>query len=101
MRSQKTKGEYSGPVKIGSLFEVYKKRLRAPQGTVIEAVRDVIRDCVGIDVPKSALSYTPQKKIVTLTVRGPLKTEILLHKDEILAHVKGRIGVKDAPTTIL
>jgi hypothetical protein len=93
--------ESGGPKKIGSLFDVYKKRLRAPQGTVIEVVREVIKDCVGVDLPKSAFSYSPHSKMLTLTVRGPLKTEIFLHKEEILTHVQGRIGVKDAPTLLL
>ncbi len=80
---------------------MYKKRLRAPQGSVIEAVREVIEDVTGIALTKDMFEYSPHTKILRITARGAIKSEVLLHKDEILTHMKGRLGAQSAPTTIL
>lgn len=89
------------PTKIGDLFEVYRKRLRAPQGSVIQTVIEVIHDLLNIDVPKESFSYTPHSRMLRINAHGPLKSEIFLHREEILEHLKGRLGPQDAPKTIL
>ncbi len=86
---------------IKGLFEVYKTRLRAPQGSVIAAAVEVIHDLQGLTVENRLLSYSPQSRILSIHARGPLKSEILLHKEEILAHLTGRLGAKSAPTQII
>lgn len=90
-----------GQVRIGSLFDVYKKRLRAPQGSVIETAREVIAEVTGIALPKEVFEYTPHTKLLRINARGAQKSEVFLHKEEILAHLKGRLGIPSAPTTIL
>lgn len=89
------------PTKIGDLFEVYKKRLRAPQGSVIDTVVEVVDDLLGVSVDKKLFTYTPHSRTLTVKASGMLRTEIMLRKDEILSHVRGRLGPKSAPTTIL
>jgi hypothetical protein len=96
-----TKRSNSGPRKIGDLFETYKKRLRAPVGSVVIAAHDVIADVCGISLPESALLYTPRTKTLVIHASGMAKSEILFHKDEIITHLKGRLGAGNAPTTIL
>jgi hypothetical protein len=87
--------------KIGDLFEKYKRTLRAPQGIVTDAFIDVVSDLVGIEIPKERISYSTHNKTLTMRISGPLKTEILLKKKEILTHMKGRIGEKSVPKVLL
>jgi hypothetical protein len=89
------------PTNIKDLFEVYRTRLRAPQGSVISAATEVIHDLLGLQVEKTLLSYSPQTRVLHIHVRGPLKSEVLLHKKEILLHLTGRLGAKSAPTEII
>ena len=87
--------------KISNLFETYKKRLKAPQGVVIEAFIDVVRDLMSVEITKKQCRYTVATKTLGITLAGPLKTEILLRKGEILTHMKGRLGEKSAPKNIV
>lgn len=87
--------------KLSSLFEKYKKTLIAPQKTVIHAFVEVVDELLGITVGSEQVKYSPNNKTLVITARGPLKTELQLHKDEIIAHLKGRLGEKNAPQTIL
>ena len=86
---------------LGSLFEKYKKQLIAPQGSVITAFQEVVEDIFGLKIPKENISYSVHNKTISLRISGPLKTEIKLRKDEVIAHLKGRLGEKSAPTDIL
>jgi hypothetical protein len=89
------------PIKISNLFEVYKKRFRAPQGSVVTASVEVVHDLLGITLEARSCEYSPQSRILHIKAHGPMKTEIFLHKEEILAHLKGRLGEKSSPTQIL
>ncbi|MFT7507151.1 MAG: hypothetical protein ACI92I_000290 [Acidimicrobiales bacterium] len=86
--------------KIGDLFEKYKRTLRAPQGIIVDAFIEVVGDLVGIEIPKERISYSVHNKTLTTQISGPLKTEILLKKEEILMHMKGRIGEQSVPKEI-
>lgn len=90
-----------GIKKIDGLFDKYKKILKAPQGIVVDGFIEVVTDVVGIEIPKERVKYTTHTKILTLAISGPLKSEILLHKEEILTHMKGRLGPQSAPKNIL
>ena len=90
-----------GHVKIGNLFEVYKKRLRAPEGSVVSSCIEVVHDVLGISLTKNDISYTPHSRTLTFRARGPLKAELLMHREDILGHLRGRLGVEHAPHTIL
>ncbi len=87
--------------KVSDLFEKYKRVLKAPQGVVVDAFIEVVSDLVGIEIPKDRISYTIHNKTLTMRISGPLKTEILLKKKEILLHMKGRLGEKNAPKIFL
>lgn len=87
--------------KIGELFEKYQRSLIAPQKTVIKTFIEVVYEVLEFEVAYDSVSYTPHTKTLSLRSKGPLKSEVMLHKDEILTHMKGRLGPKNAPTTIL
>lgn len=87
--------------KVGDLFDKYKQILKAPQGVVIGAFIEVVSDLVGIEIPKEHISYSVHSKTLTMRISGPLKTEILLKKKEILTHMKGRIGEQSVPKIFL
>lgn len=86
---------------IGTLFERYKNILRAPQGTVVTTFQEVVEDLLGFKIKKEQCSYKVAARTLGLTLPGPLKTEIMLHKEEILAHIRGRLGDKSAPKDIV
>ncbi len=86
---------------LKDLFQKYRERLIAPEATIINTFIEVVKDVLGIEIKKEAVNYTPANKTISLRVSGVLKNEITLHKEELLQHMKGRVGVKAAPTKIL
>ena len=97
MRKERTEGV----VQIGSLFDIYKKKLKAPQKTVIKTFQEVVKDLLQITFKNDQCSYTVFTKTLSITVSGTIKTEILLRKKEILTHMRGRLGEKSAPKDII
>lgn len=95
---RKDRGEVK---KLGDLFEKYRKTLIAPQKTVIDTFIEVVDDILDIQLKPRWVRYTPASRTLALTAPGPVKSEIWLRKDELLAHMKGRLGEKSAPRTIL
>lgn len=95
------KKEPTGPRPISALFEKYKQTLKAPQGTIITTTIEVIDDLIGVEIAQERVSYKPHSKTLSFRVAGPLKSEILLRKVEILAHLRGRLGAQSAPDKIL
>ena len=87
-------------IQLGGLFEKYKKTLIAPQKTIIDTFCEVVEDLFEISVPKNKIKYSTSTKTLSIT-GGALKSEILLHRGEILTHMKGRLGEKSAPKEIL
>lgn len=86
---------------IKDLFAKYKKNLVAPESSVINAFVEVVDDLLGIQVNKKLVRYQPGSGTLFISKSGPLKTEIQLHQKEIINHLKGRLGPKNAPKTIL
>jgi len=90
-----------GTKKISDLFTKYQHTLKAPQGHVIAVFSEVVMDVLGIAIDESKISYTPHTKTLSVQTASPIKSEILLHKTELLTHLKGRLGERSAPTNIL
>lgn len=88
-------------VKVGDLFEVYKKRLHAPEGVVIKTFQEVVEDLFSVKIPTTHCSYTVSTQMLAVRTSGPLKAEILMRKKEILAHLTARLEEKSAPKDIL
>ena len=86
---------------INDLFSKYRTTLKAPQGAVVAAFVEVVDDLLQVPVEKRLVKYSVHTKIISLHVPGPLKTEILLKKNEILTHLRGRLGAQSAPKNIM
>lgn len=94
---KKRRGEIT---KVSDLFEKYKTILKAPQGTVVKEVIEVIADITGITVDRKYIKYSVSTKTLSLTAPSTLKQEIGLHKQEIVLHLKARLGEQSAPRII-
>ena len=90
-----------GIKKIDGLFDKYKQILKAPQSVVIDGFIEVVKDLIGVEIPKERVKYAVHSKILSLAISGPLKSEILLYKDQIITHMKGRLGIQNTPKDIL
>jgi len=90
-----------GVKKVSDLFAVYKKRLRAPQKSVIDCFVEVVEEVCGIALPKKSVRYVPSSRTISVTAPGQIKTEIALSKDELIVHMKGRLGEQSAPHHIV
>lgn len=86
---------------IKDLLSVYKERMRPPQDSVIRAFQAATREVCRIELPRSAVKYSPASKTIALTIAGPHKTEILLQKKNLLAWCKKELGPKGAPEHIV
>ncbi len=95
---RKGRGEIT---KLSTLFEKYKKTLKAPQGIITDCFIEVVSELMSITVAKTNLKYTVHNRTLFVRVSGPLKSEIQFRKKEILAHMKGRLGEQSAPLEIL
>lgn len=86
---------------LSDLFAKYTSLLSAPQSSVIAVAVEVIEDVCGVTVPLGQVSYSTSTRTLSLRVSGPIKTEVALHKTEILAHIAGRLGTKNTPKNIV
>jgi hypothetical protein len=91
-----------GEVKrVVDLFEKYRRTLVAPERSVRAAFIEVVEDLAGITIPDELVTYKPSSRTLFVAANGMVKSEIMLRREEILAHLKGRLGERGAPTTIL
>jgi translation elongation factor EF-Tu-like GTPase len=87
--------------KISELFQVYATRFKAPEKTVIKTFQEVIKDLFSVQIAEKSCSYAVHSKTLSIQNNGQLKSEILIRKNEVLSHLKGRLGEKNAPNEIL
>lgn len=87
-------------IKVGDLFAQYRSRIVAPQGSVVTVVVEVVVDVCGITITPEQVMYKVSSRVISLQVPSVLKHEIIRHKEEILLHCQGRLGVKSAPNDI-
>ena len=87
--------------KVGDLFDVYRKRLKPPQGSVIRSFVEVVDEVLGLTIKEAQVSYSVGSKTLHLRVPAPMKSEIKLHEGELLAHLAGRLGERGAPKHIV
>ncbi len=86
---------------LSALFSKYKEILIAPESTVIDAFLEVVEDMFEIKLDKKFVRYTTSTKTLSVTGYGPFKMELKLHEKEIISHIVGRIGKKNAPERII
>lgn len=87
--------------KLSSLFDKYKERLVAPESSVVNAFLEVVNDLWGIELDSSSVSYNPSTKTLVIKGKAALRSEIKRREDEVLMHLKGRLGNKSSPKTII
>jgi len=87
--------------KVGDLFAKYKQRLVAPEASVVNAFVEVVQELLELDINPKKVSYNPATKVISINGGGPLKSEIKLNQQDILIHLKGRLGEKSAPKSII
>ena len=92
---------WGGVTHIGALFEKYKTRLRPPQGSVVKAFCEKEQQETSIVLAKENVRYNPHSRTISLTTRGPEKTEILLAQKSILGGLKKTLGEHSAPTGVV
>lgn len=85
---------------LSDLFAKYKK-LKPPQAHVVETFVEVVSDVLGVNIQPTKVRYAPHNKTLHVSTAGPIKSEITLHKQELLTHLKGRLGAEHAPSEIL
>lgn len=95
---RKSRGEIT---KLSTLFEKYKKILKAPQGSVVSSFCELVFELMTIEIEKTSVTYNVHTRVLHLKVSGPLKSEIKIRKNELLSHLKGRLGEQNAPKEIL
>lgn len=87
--------------KVSALFARYQERLVAPEGSVISAFVEVVEDLWGIVLTRSQVRYSPASRILSLVGSSTLRQEIKRQEKEILDHLRGRLGDKGSPKSIL
>jgi hypothetical protein len=85
---------------IHPLIEAYKQRLKAPQGTVLDAVCRAY-STLGIFCTTSDLAYNVPSKTIFIRVHGPQKTEMLLTKSQVLTALRSQLRDADIPKDIV
>ncbi len=90
-----------GIKKLSDLFVKYQNTLKAPQGSVVKEFCEVVEDILDITVNKDEVSFNTANKTIVLKCSGVIKSEIKLHKKEVMNHLKGRLGVSSAPKEII
>lgn len=91
------KSKQSSITQVSDLFAVYKDRLRAPQGSVIKEVVQVVEEEMGIRVDKKYFSYNVATKTVSCNATSLVRSEMKLKQKEITVALQRRLGEKNAP----
>lgn len=99
LKPHKKRGQ--GVVHVSDLFQKYLHVLRAPQGTVIHAFIEAVEAVCGVTILKTHCAYTVSSRTIIYKGSGMIKSEILLHKREILNRMQESIGEKSIPLEIL
>ncbi|HEU4677388.1 MAG TPA: hypothetical protein VFS75_01565 [Candidatus Paceibacterota bacterium] len=91
----------TGIVKVGSLFEKYRKTLRAPQKSVIAAFCAALEELFEIRLSPDRCSYNPRSRTLSVQASGMVKTKVAIEKRHILNYLRETLGERSAPKDIL
>ena len=86
---------------LGNLLARYKSILKPPQASVEKECLAVIKAVTGIELLPHQVSYTVSTRTLVLKTPSLLRSELMLHRGDILQELKGRLGEGSAPHTIL
>jgi hypothetical protein len=86
---------------LGRLLERYKTLLKPPQASVEKECITVIEEITGIALRPHQVHYTVTSRTLTIKAPSILRSELSLHRTDILVALKNRLGEGSAPTTII
>lgn len=87
--------------KIADLFALYKKRLKAPQASVIKEVVLIITTDLHIPAKPHWFRYEVATRTMVCVGPAAAKSEILVHKSLILTEMKQRLGENNCPHQLI
>jgi hypothetical protein len=89
------------PIPIQSLLARYTRNLQAPEASVTRTLCEIVEARLGIPLAREQLSYSPHTRVVTIRLSGPHKSELLLHKHELLVGMRDVLPPHAAPHDII
>jgi len=87
--------------KVSDLFSKYREKLIAPQSSVVSALVEVVDDLMGIKIKPEQVDYSTSTRTLHLRLPAVLRQEIQRNKGDILLHLKGRLGERNAPKELV
>jgi len=90
-----------GIKKVNTLLEKYTKNIKAPQRSVESAFIKAVFTTLGITLKKEQVRYSVSSRTLSVSVTGPLKSEILFHKAALFKACSALLGEKNAPHHIV
>lgn len=81
---------------VADLLQKYKQ-LKAPQGAVIDALCTSVAEVLGVTLTKECVSYNPHTRVAHVAVSGPLKQEIRIAAQKIIARSRDILGGGQGP----
>lgn len=90
-----------GIIQVSSLFEKYRKTLKAPQKTVVSTFLAALHELFDIKISEEHCSYNPHAKTLSVRASGMIKTKIAIEKRHILNYMREKLGERNAPKEIL
>lgn len=86
---------------IGSLFDVYRKKLKPPQASVEVRAAEIIAEITGLSIQSSHLSYSPATRTLRLQAPSVLRSEVLKRKLAVLQALSSLLGEQHCPKELI
>lgn len=86
---------------LGNLLEKYLKVFKPPQASVEKECIEVIKEITALELKPHQIKYTVGSKTIGITAPSIIRSEIRRFHPEILKALQKRLGVQNAPTTII
>jgi hypothetical protein len=85
---------------LGNLLSRYKNIFKPPQASVEKEFIVAVETVCGIKLLPHQVEYRVASKTISIKAPSLLRSELLLHRGDVLKEVENRIGAS-APKTIL
>ena len=85
---------------ISEILEVYKNRVVCGETIVVKETIEVVSDLLNVCLKESEIKYNTSNRLL-IVLNGVLKSEMRLHKESILQHLKGRLGANNCPVDLI
>jgi hypothetical protein len=86
---------------LGNLLERYKKVLKPPQASMEKECLEVIKEITTLELNPKQITYTVATKTISITAPSILRSELKRSYPEIIKALQKRLGVQNAPDTII